>query len=75
MKRLGATAVLVLCFVACEFSAYSQTASVERPRILSIDHVSFYTTHAEAVSKLYSGTLGLAATSAIEPGSPEAILA
>ena len=68
MKRLGATAVLVLCFVACEFSAYSQTASVERPRILSIDHVSFYTTHAEAVSKLYSGTLGLTATSAIEPG-------
>jgi len=68
MKRFSSAVALVLCFVLCEFSAYSQSGSVERPRILGIDHVSFYTTQPEAVMKLYSGILGLTVTSAVEPG-------
>jgi catechol 2,3-dioxygenase-like lactoylglutathione lyase family enzyme len=47
---------------------YSQTPAVARPRILGIDHVSFYTTQPEGVKKLYGGTLGLASASPVEAG-------
>ena len=47
--------------------ADSQTSS-ERPRILGIDHVSFYTTAPDGVRKLYADLLGLAAATPIEPG-------
>jgi catechol 2,3-dioxygenase-like lactoylglutathione lyase family enzyme len=68
MKRFSSAVALVLCFVLCEFFAYSQSGSVERPRILGIDHVSFYTTQPDGVNKLYSGILGLTTTSAVEAG-------
>ncbi|MGA8213780.1 MAG: VOC family protein [Candidatus Sulfotelmatobacter sp.] len=48
--------------------AHAQTAAVNRPRILGIDHVSFYTTQPEGVKKLYSGTLGLASAEPVESG-------
>jgi catechol 2,3-dioxygenase-like lactoylglutathione lyase family enzyme len=48
--------------------AYSQTGTAARPRITGIDHVAFYTTDADGVRTLYSGTLGLVETGALEPG-------
>ncbi len=45
----------------------SQTAA-PRPRILGIDHVSFYTTQPEGVKKLYDGTLGLTSAAPVEAG-------
>jgi catechol 2,3-dioxygenase-like lactoylglutathione lyase family enzyme len=58
----------VLAFAALAFCAYSQNSSISRPRILGIDHVSFYTTQPEGVKKLYSGTLGLASAPPVESG-------
>jgi catechol 2,3-dioxygenase-like lactoylglutathione lyase family enzyme len=68
MKRLCSFVPLAICFVACEFCGYSQTAPSERPLILGIDHVSFYTTAPDGVKTLYSGTLGFASASPVEPG-------
>ncbi|HYM77881.1 MAG TPA: VOC family protein [Candidatus Dormibacteraeota bacterium] len=53
---------------ALQFSAFAQTHPAERPRILGIDHVAFYTTAPDGVRKLYSETLGLAAADPIEAG-------
>ncbi len=47
--------------------AHSQS-TVARPRILGIDHVSFYTTQPDGVKALYSGTLGLASAEPVESG-------
>jgi catechol 2,3-dioxygenase-like lactoylglutathione lyase family enzyme len=52
-------------FVIC---AHSQTNRVDRPHILGIDHVSFYTTQPDGVKALYSGTLGLASAAPVESG-------
>jgi catechol 2,3-dioxygenase-like lactoylglutathione lyase family enzyme len=64
MKRF---AVLVAFGV---FAAYgqSQTSAGGGPRILGIDHVSFYTTQPDAVKDLYSGTLGLTSAAPVESG-------
>jgi len=43
-----------------------QLVPAKRPRILGIDHVSFYTTDMGGTKKLYAGLLGLASASAIE---------
>src|SRR6202167_3518251 len=64
MRRLAAL-FAVLFFAAC---APAQSSPVPRPRILGIDHVSFYTTAPDGVQKLYGGVLGLADAAAIEPG-------
>jgi catechol 2,3-dioxygenase-like lactoylglutathione lyase family enzyme len=48
--------------------SFSQTPGVVRPRILGIDHVSFYTTQPEGVKALYSGTLGLISAQPVESG-------
>jgi catechol 2,3-dioxygenase-like lactoylglutathione lyase family enzyme len=56
--------ILLTLFLA-SVCAFSQTA---RPRILGIDHVSFYTTAPDGVKKLYAGTLGLAQADPIETG-------
>jgi len=47
---------------------FSQSDSAERPHILGIDHVVFYTTAPEGVRKLYSDVLGLAAADPVEAG-------
>jgi len=52
-------------FAVC---AHSETSAVKRPRITGIDHVSFYTTDAEGVKQLYSGTLGLVSAAPVESG-------
>jgi catechol 2,3-dioxygenase-like lactoylglutathione lyase family enzyme len=62
MKK--ALPLVVLSFAIC---AHSQTA-VARPRILGIDHVSFYTTQPDGVKALYGGTLGLVSSAPIESG-------
>lgn len=59
---------MALAFLFLAAGAIAQTATVPRPRILGIDHVSFYTTAPDGVQKLYGGVLGLADASAIEPG-------
>jgi len=64
MKKRFAALALGLSAVC----SYSQTPAVVRPRILGIDHVSFYTTAPEGVKALYSGTLGLASAEPVEAG-------
>jgi catechol 2,3-dioxygenase-like lactoylglutathione lyase family enzyme len=61
-------AIFFLLIWASAVSAYPQTVSVPRPRILGIDHVSFYTTNPDGVKKLYGGTLGLASGAPVEAG-------
>lgn len=63
MKRL----TLAIIFVASALFAQSQDHPA-RPRILGIDHVTFYTTDADEVKQLYSGTLGLASAPPVESG-------
>ena len=60
--------VVALAFGLLTACAHSQTSTVAKPRILGIDHVSFYTTQPEGVKKLYNGTLGLASASPVESG-------
>ena len=64
MRRL--VALPALLFLAT--GAFAQTAAVSRPRILGIDHVSFYTTAPDGVQKLYGVVLGLTDAPALEPG-------
>jgi len=58
--------LIAICVLGA--SAFSQTPSVQRPHILGIDHVSFYTTAPDGVKNLYSGTLGLASAAPVEAG-------
>src|SRR5271157_2700487 len=48
--------------------ANAQTETADRPRILGIDHVSFYTTAPDGVKALYGGTLGLTSAAPVEAG-------
>jgi catechol 2,3-dioxygenase-like lactoylglutathione lyase family enzyme len=68
MRIVKTIVAVTVCFVAWEFCAHSQAASPERPHILGIDHVSFYTTAPDGVKALYSGTLGLASAPPVESG-------
>ncbi|MFZ0869035.1 MAG: VOC family protein [Candidatus Sulfotelmatobacter sp.] len=61
-------AVLVLGISVISISAYARGPAVSRPRILGIDHVSFYTTNLDGVKALYNGTLGLASAAPVESG-------
>jgi catechol 2,3-dioxygenase-like lactoylglutathione lyase family enzyme len=70
MKKV-AILIAVLLFA---IGAGAQTQPASRPRILGIDHVSFYTSDPDAVKKLYNGVLGLAEAAAIEPGGGERYL-
>jgi catechol 2,3-dioxygenase-like lactoylglutathione lyase family enzyme len=64
MKRFFA----VLAFGMLAVCGHSQTPTVDRPRILGIDHVSFYTTDPVGVKALYNGALGLASAEPVEAG-------
>ena len=63
MKKLA----VVLAVIVWQTSAHGQT-SPQRPHILGIDHVSFYTTAPEGVKKLYGDILGLSSATPVEPG-------
>jgi len=68
-RGLGGAMKRWLVVVALGITAicsYSQTPTAVRPRILGIDHVSFYTTQPEGVKALYSSTLGLASAEPVE---------
>jgi catechol 2,3-dioxygenase-like lactoylglutathione lyase family enzyme len=65
MKKLAMLLVVPLLHLC----AFSQSRPAERPHILGIDHVSFYTTAPEGVRKLYGDVLGLAAADPVESGS------
>ncbi len=56
--------IAVLAFAVC---AFAQNPA-PRPRILGIDHVSFYTTAPDGVKKLYGDVLGLTSADPVEPG-------
>jgi catechol 2,3-dioxygenase-like lactoylglutathione lyase family enzyme len=58
---------LVFTLAFLQICALAQTAT-PRPRILGIDHVSFYTTAPDGVKKLYADVLGLASLAPVEPG-------
>ena len=64
MKKLLA----IFFFVLLQICAQSQTPT-PRPRILGIDHVSFYTTAPDGVKKLYGELLGLTSVAPVEPSS------
>jgi catechol 2,3-dioxygenase-like lactoylglutathione lyase family enzyme len=63
MKILSIVVALVLLQVCLQ--GQTQTP---RPRILGIDHVSFYTTAADGVKQLYGNLLGLQSVAPVEPG-------
>lgn len=58
--------ILIACAIL-PVSVYSQQPA-QRPHILGIDHVSFYTTAPDGVRKLYGDTLGLASAAPVEAG-------
>jgi catechol 2,3-dioxygenase-like lactoylglutathione lyase family enzyme len=60
--------IAIVVFGISAIYAHPQTKTAERPRILGIDHVSFYTTAPEGVKALYSGTLGLTSAAPVEAG-------
>jgi len=64
MKKIA----VLLAVAIFQIGARAQTSS-PRPRILGIDHVSFYTTAPDGVKKLYGEVLGLASAEPVEPGS------
>lgn len=64
MKRFAAG----VAFIAVALFAHGQAQSFQRPRILGIDHVSFYTTQPVGVNKLYGGVLGFPSAAPVEAG-------
>src|SRR5258708_8798804 len=58
---------LILTLAALQLCAHAQTPP-QRPHILGIDHVAFYTTAPDGVKKLYGDVLGLASAEPVEPG-------
>lgn len=58
---------VVFALIVLAVGAAGQTA-VSRPRIVGIDHVSFYTTEPEGVKKLYGDLLGLTSVAPLESG-------
>lgn len=64
MKSLAAVCFLFLL----QLCAFSQTPA-QRPRILGIDHVCFYTTSYDGMKKLYGDVLGLSSADPVESGS------
>jgi catechol 2,3-dioxygenase-like lactoylglutathione lyase family enzyme len=63
MKKIAG----VLAFFILQTVAHGQT-SPQRPHILGIDHVAFYTTAPDGVKKLYGDVLGLSSAPPVEPG-------
>ena len=61
MKRLASSA-----FFLAATLAHGQARPVERPHILGIDHVSFYTTQPDGVNQLFGGLLGFASAAPVE---------
>src|SRR5258708_12492212 len=61
------TSVVMFAFGVLTICAHSQS-TVARPRILGIDHVSFYTTQPDGAKGVYGGTLGLASAEPVESG-------
>jgi len=59
---------LARVFFICVFQICVQAQTPpQRPHILGIDHVSFYTTQPDGVKKLYGDVLGLASADPVEP--------
>src|SRR5258708_8327226 len=70
MKKLPVVIAVPVLLAAFAMSVFAQTHTAERPRILGIDHVSFYTTSPDGVKKLYGDVLGLASAAPVEAGGP-----
>lgn len=65
MKNLA----ILLALPLFHLYALGQTHPTERPHILGIDHVAFYTTAPDGVKKLYGDVLGLASADPVESGA------
>jgi len=63
MKKIA----VALGFAVLQIGVHGQ-ASPQRPRILGIDHVSFYTTAPDGVKNLYGDILGLTSSPPVESG-------
>src|ERR1700681_3076663 len=68
MKKLS----LILALAALHVCVQAQTP--QRPHILGMDHVAFYTTQPDGVKKLYCGFLGLVSAEHVAPGSTRRFL-
>jgi catechol 2,3-dioxygenase-like lactoylglutathione lyase family enzyme len=66
--RMKCIAFVALIFVVSCVLGTAQENAVKRPRIIGIDHVSFYTTAPETLNHFYIEVLGLSAGKLIEPG-------
>jgi catechol 2,3-dioxygenase-like lactoylglutathione lyase family enzyme len=66
MKRFLAFVLWGTAALGC-----AQNSALQRPKILGIDHVDFYTTDADANDHLYSHVLGLATADPVEPGQTQ----
>jgi catechol 2,3-dioxygenase-like lactoylglutathione lyase family enzyme len=63
MKKIA----VALAFAILQIGVHGQT-SPQRPRLLGIDHVSFYTTSPDGAKNLYGNVLGLVSADPVEPG-------
>lgn len=74
MKKLAVALLFTVVQMAAlqitvlQIGAHAQSPA-PRPRILGIDHVSFYTTAPDGVRSLYSDILGLASADPVESGN------
>lgn len=69
MKKIAAA----LAFFILQTIAYGQSFP-QRPHILGIDHVAFYTMAPQGVKKLYGDILGLSSATPVEPGGTQRYL-
>lgn len=58
-----------MVFACCLMAVLTSAQSAIRPKILGIDHVSFYTTDADGIKKVYGAVLGLESGEPIEAGA------
>ena len=71
MKKTIFLKLGVLFLGACAFAQAAKSPKILKIKILSIDHVDFYTTSAEDNARFYRNVLGLAAAAPAEPGQTQ----
>jgi catechol 2,3-dioxygenase-like lactoylglutathione lyase family enzyme len=59
--------LILVAFAVLQINANGQSVA-QRPHILGIDHVAFYTTAPDGLKKLYDDTLALTSAAPVEPG-------
>ena len=62
---------LLAFFLLANAILSAQNSAPQRPKILGVDHVVFYTTNADANNLLYTTVLGLPTANPVEPGQAQ----